>query len=462
MIPLTLEEIAQAVGGAVRGTAGPGPTVTGPVVIDSREVTTGALFAAIVGTHSDGHDFAGAAYAAGASAVLGSRAVDGPCVVVDDVVAALTELAMFVRSRLEPLVIGLTGSVGKTTTKDLLAQILEREGPTVATVGSYNNEIGLPLTILRADRQTRYLVLEMGARFVGDITHLARVGRPQLGLVLNVGPSHVVSFGGLDGVAKAKSELVRALPPAGKGGFALLNADDERVAAMARETLAQVMFYGTGEEATVRALDVKTDAGGYASFTLRTPAAEAPVRLRLRGEHQVANALAAATVAGVIGVATDRIADALSSAAPRSPNRFHLTERSDGVTVIDDAYNANPVSMAAALRTLATMAAGRRTIAVLGEMTGQAEGTVSRHTAIGSLAGELGIGQLVVVGAGEGPDALVAAAREAGASVHRVTDRRAAIDHLRESLRPSDIVLVKASSEIGLSSVAKAITDPET
>jgi UDP-N-acetylmuramoyl-tripeptide--D-alanyl-D-alanine ligase len=461
MIPLTLEEIAQVVGGTVRGTAGPGPTVTGPAVIDSREVTTGALFAAIVGARSDGHDFADAAYAAGASAVLGSRTVDGPCVVVDDVVAALTELAVLVRSRLDPLVIGLTGSVGKTTTKDLLAQILEREGPTVATARSYNNEIGLPLTVLRADGETRYLILEMGAGNPGDITHLARVARPQLGLVLNVGPAHMMTLGGIDGVTKAKAELVRALPPAVKGGFALLNADDERVTAMARETLAQVMFYGTGEDATVRALDVKLDAEGHASFTLHTPSAEAPVRMRLPGEHQVANALAAATVAGVIGVATDRIADALSSAAPRSPNRFHLTERPDGVTIIDDAYNANPVSMGAALRTLATMAAGRRTIAVLGEMTGQAEGTAPRHAAIGTLAGELGIGLLVVVGTDEGPDALAAAAREAGVSVHAVPDREVAIDLLRESLRPSDIVLVKASSEVGLSSVATAITDPE-
>jgi UDP-N-acetylmuramoyl-tripeptide--D-alanyl-D-alanine ligase len=462
MIPLTLEEIAQAVGGTVHGTAAPGPTVTGPVVIDSREVTTGALFAAIVGERNDGHDFVGRAYAAGASAVLASRAVDGPCVVVDDVVAALTELAGLVRDRVHPIVIGLTGTVGKTTTKDLLAQILEADGPTVATARSYNNEIGLPLTILRADRRTRYLVLEMGAGNPGDIAHLARVARPQLGLVLNVGPAHLPTLGGIEGVAKAKAELVEALPPAVRGGFALLNADDEAVAAMARKTLAQVMFYGTAQGATVQARDVTLDAAGRPSFTLHTPAADAPVRLLLRGEHQVANALAAASVAGVLGITTDQIADALSSAVPRSPNRFQMTERPDGVTVIDDAYNANPISMQAALRTLAMVGAGRRMIAVLGEMTGQAEGTARQHATIGTLAGELGIATVVVVGTGEGPDSLAAAARDADVSVHAVPDRQAAIDLLQGSLRPADLVLVKASSEVGLSAVAAALNSPAT
>jgi UDP-N-acetylmuramoyl-tripeptide--D-alanyl-D-alanine ligase len=457
MIPLTLEEIARVVGGTVHGTTDLTLTITGPVVIDSREVPPGALFAAIVGARSDGHDFADTVYASGATAVLGSRPVGGPCVVVDDVVTALTELAVRVRKRLSPIVIGLTGSVGKTTTKDLLAQILEREGPTIATARSYNNEIGLPLTVLRADRDTRQLVLEMGAGNLGDITHLARVAQPQIGLVLNVGPAHMLTLGGIEGVAKAKSEMVRALPPVIRGGFALLNADDERVAAMARDTLATVMFYGTGPDATVRAQDVTLDDAGRASFTLHTPAGEAPVRLRMPGAHQVANALAAACAAGVIGVSTDRIADVLSSAVPRSPNRFQVMERPDGVTVIDDAYNANPVSMRAALRTMTTIAADRRTVAVLGEMTGQAEETGRRHAAIGALVGELGVAVLVVVGDGEGPDAMAAAAREAGVSVRTEPDVGTATVFLRESLRPADVVLVKASSEVGLSAVAKAL-----
>jgi UDP-N-acetylmuramoyl-tripeptide--D-alanyl-D-alanine ligase len=464
MIPLTLEEIARAVDGTVYGPVqpmgGPGLTVTGPVVIDSREVTAGALFAAIVGARSDGHDFAPAAQAAGAVAVLGSRPVDGPCVVVGDVVAALTKLAGLVRDRLSPVVIGLTGSVGKTTTKDLLAQILEREAPTVATSRSFNNEIGLPLTILRADRRTRYLVLEMGAAKPGDISHLVRMGRPQIGLVLNVGPAHVLTMGGIDGVAKTKGEMVRDLPTAAQGGAALLNADDERVAAMARQTQAAVTFYGTGQDAAVRAENVTLDAAGRASFTLHTPGAQAPVRLRLPGEHQVANALAAACAASAVGVPVMRIAAALSSAVPRSRGRFEIKERPDGVTVIDDAYNANPASTQAAIRTLATMAAGRRTVAVLGEMMHQAEGTIHYHEAIGALAGALGIDVLVAVGKGEGPDAMVAAARGAGVSVYAVPDGDAAIDLLRESLRPADVVLVKASSMVGLSAVAAALDEP--
>ncbi|XRQ09169.1 UDP-N-acetylmuramoyl-tripeptide--D-alanyl-D-alanine ligase [Actinomadura welshii] len=453
MIPLTLRRIAQAVGGTVHGTVGQGPVVTGPVVIDSREVAAGALFTAIVGERSDGHEFAGRAYASGACAVLGSRPVDGPCVVVDDVVAALTALAALVRNELDPIVIGLTGSVGKTTTKDLLAQILEREGATVATAGSYNNEIGLPLTILRADRRTRYLVLEMGAMNAGDITHLARVARPSLGLVLNVGPAHLPTFGGIEGVAEAKSELVRALPP---DGMAVLNADDGAVAAMAGATLAGVMFYG--RDAAVSARDVKVDLAAHPAFTLRTPSGEAQVRLGLPGEHQVANALAAAAVADALGVPADRIAAGLGLATVRSKRRFQPTERPDGVTVIDDAYNANPVSMRAALRTLSAMSAGRRTIAVLGEMTGQAAETASHHAGIGRLTGELDIDILVVVGTGEGPDALAKAARQAGVFTHALPERGDAIELLETLLRPKDLVLLKASSEVALSTVATALT----
>jgi UDP-N-acetylmuramoyl-tripeptide--D-alanyl-D-alanine ligase len=460
MIPLTLAEIARAVDGTVYGTAGPGLTVTGPVVIDSREVTAGVLFAAIVGARSDGHDFAPAARAAGAVAVLGSRPVDGPCVVADDVVVALTKLAGLVRGRLSPVVIGLTGSVGKTTTKDLLAQILEREAPTVATSRSFNNEIGLPLTILRADRQTRYLVLEMGAAKPGDITHLVRVGRPQIGMVLNVGPAHVLTMGGIGYVAKTKAEMVRDLPSAAEGGSALLNADDERVAAMARQTPAAVTFYGTGQDAAVRARNVTLDAAARASFTLYTPTGQAPVRLRLPGAHQVGNALAAACAASAVGVPADRIAAALSSAVPRSTGRFEIRKRPDGVTVIDDAYNANPASTQAAIRTLAAMAAGRRTVAVLGEMMDQAEGTIHHHEAIGALAGALGIDVLVAVGKGEGPDAMAATARGAGVSVYAVADGDAAVDLLRASLHPADVVLVKASSMVGLSAVATALDEP--
>jgi len=253
---------------------------------------------------------------------------------------------------------------------------------------------------------------------------------------------------------------VRHLPAAARGGFALLNADDERVAAMAGQTPATVLFYGSGSGASVQARDVTIDAAGHASFTLRTPAAEAPVRLRLLGEHQVANALAAACAASAVGVPADRIGAALSSAVPRSQGRFQITERPDGVTIIDDAFNANPVSTRAALRTLGAMAAGRRMIAVLGEMKHLADETIHHHAAIGALAGEVGVAVVVAVGEGEGPDAMAAAARQAGVSVHAVPDRDAAAELVRQSLRPADVVLVKASSAVGLSAVASALAEP--
>ncbi|MGW6458968.1 glutamate ligase domain-containing protein, partial [Streptomyces sp. NPDC055078] len=244
------------------------------------------------------------------------------------------------------------------------------------------------------------------------------------------------------------------------GGLALLNADDERVAAMADGTSAAVMFYGTGRDAAVRARDVTLDAAGCASFTLHTPMGRALVRLRLPGGHQVANALAAACAATAVGVPAGRIAAALSRAEPRSAGRFEIRERPDGVTVIDDAYNANPASARAAISTLATMAGDRRTVAVLGEMIHQAGEAIHQHEAIGALAGALGIDVLVAVGEGEGPAAMAAAARAAGVSVYAVPDGGAAIGLLRETLRRGDVVLLKASNVVGLSAVATARDAP--
>lgn len=308
MIPLTLADIAECTGGAAHA---PETGVTGPAVTDSRLVVPGSLFVALVEKCSDGHAFAADAYAAGAAAVLGTRPVDGPCVVVDDVVVALTQLAVLVRDSLKATVVGLTGSVGKTTTRDLIARILGNEGPTVATDRVCDSELGLPLTILRADRGTRYLVLEMGPGNPGDITHLARVARPSLGLVLNVAPASPLAHGGPGGVAKAQAELVQALPSLANGGLALLNADDAAVAAMAHSARAGVLFYG--READIRASNLTVNADGCPSFVLHTPTGRAPVRLGLPGEHQVSNALAAASVATAIGVSTGRIAAALDT-----------------------------------------------------------------------------------------------------------------------------------------------------
>ena len=350
MIPLSLARIAQITGGQLHGD--PDAVVSGEVVIDSRRAGPGGLFAAVAGERSDGHDFAAAAVAAGATAVLATRPVPVPSVLVADVPAALAALARFVVDALPDVrIAGITGSSGKTSTKDLAAQLVERLGPTIAPAGSFNNEFGHPLTVLRADASTRYLVLELSARGVGHIAHLCRIAPPRYGVVLNVGHAHAGEFGGLDQVARAKGELVEALPA---DGTAILNAADPRVLAMAARTQARVVTFG--EEASggcVRAAGVRLDDLGRPSFTLLTPEGSAPVTLRLHGAHNVPNALAAAALAGELGLSLDAIADGLSAAVARSRWRMEVHQRADGVTVINDAYNANPESVRAAIDALA-------------------------------------------------------------------------------------------------------------
>ena len=279
MIPLSLAQIAEITGATFDRAPDPHALVTGPVVIDSREAKPGGLFAALPGERVDGHDFAGAAVAAGAVAVLASRPAGVPALVVPDVQAALALLARAVIDRLPGLTIaGITGSSGKTTTKDLLAQVAERLGPTVAPAGSFNNELGHPLTVLRADDRTRYLVLELGARGRGHIARLCAIAPPRLGAVLNVGRAHVGGyFTDQAEVAQAKGELVEALPA---DGVAVLNADDSAVIRMTSRTAARVITFGRAGQADVRAADVTMDAAGRASFTLVTPVGTAPVRLK--------------------------------------------------------------------------------------------------------------------------------------------------------------------------------------
>ncbi|MDP9395304.1 MAG: UDP-N-acetylmuramoyl-tripeptide--D-alanyl-D-alanine ligase, partial [Actinomycetota bacterium] len=296
MIPMTVAEIAEATSGRPVGVA-EDVVVTGPVVVDSRQAAPGALFVAVAGEHVDGHDFAAAAVKAGAVAVLGARATGVPTVVVPDPVPALGSLAAHVRRRLTATtVVGVTGSSGKTTTKDLLAQVLGTLGPTVYPEGSFNNEIGLPLTLCRAEESTRFLVLEMGARGVGHIAALCAVAAPTVGVVLNVGSAHVGEFGSQDAIAAAKSELVAALPPE---GVAVLNADDPRVLAMSARTPASVLTVGLADDVDVAAREVTLDDLGRARFTLVTPGGRARVALRSHGEHQVPNALEAGGARGL-------------------------------------------------------------------------------------------------------------------------------------------------------------------
>ncbi|MDG4864490.1 UDP-N-acetylmuramoyl-tripeptide--D-alanyl-D-alanine ligase, partial [Streptomyces sp. T-3] len=395
--------------------------------------------------------------------VLATRPVGVPAIVVDNVEVALGALARAVVARLGTTLVALTGSAGKTSTKDLIAQLLERKAPTVWTPGSLNNEIGLPITALRATEETRHLVLEMGARGIGHIRYLTDLTPPKIGLVLNVGTAHIGEFGGREQIAQAKGELVEALPPADEGGVAVLNADDPLVRAMSSRTKARVTLFGEAEDADVRATDVRLTEQGQPAFTLHTPSGCSDVTLRLYGEHHVSNALAAAAVAHEIGMSVDEIAVALSEAGNLSRWRMEVTERADGVTIVNDAYNANPESMRAALRALAAMGKGRRTWAVLGQMAELGDEALVEHDAVGRLAVRLNVSKLVAVGGREASWLQLGAYNEGSwgeESVH-VSDTQAAVDLLRSELRTGDVVLVKASRSVGLEQVALALLEGE-
>ena len=477
MIPLTLAQVAEITGGQLCGE--PTAVVTGEVVIDSRRIGPGGLFAAVAGERADGHDFASAAVAAGAAAVLATRPVPVPSVLVADVPAALAALARFVIGALPAATVaGLTGSSGKTTTKDLAAQLIERLGPTIAPAGSFNNEFGHPLTVLRADASTRYLVLELSARGPGHIAYLCRIAPPRYGVVLNVGHAHAGEFGGLDQVARAKGELVEALPA---DGAAILNADDPRVLAMAARSAARVVTFGRHDPAasiqptiqpatqpatqpttqpTIRAADVRLDDLGRPSFTLLTPEGSASVTLRLHGAHIVPNALAAAALARELGLGLADIADGLSAAVARSRWRMEVHRRGDGVTVINDAYNANPESVQAALEALRHLAQDGRGFAILGHMAEL--GAISRasHEDVGEFAARADLAGLIAVGEEAAP--ILAGARRVRSwtgEAAAVPDGAAAFDALANQLKPGDVVLVKASRAAHLEGVAAELIE---
>ncbi|MFD3488097.1 UDP-N-acetylmuramoyl-tripeptide--D-alanyl-D-alanine ligase [Streptomyces sp. NPDC058665] len=466
MITLSLAEIATIVGGQPHDIPDPDVRVTGPVVIDSRQVADGSLFAAFAGENVDGHDYARKAVEAGAAAVLAVRPVGVPAIVVEDVVQALGALSRAVVRRTGATTVALTGSSGKTSTKDLIAQLLRRAAPTVWPDGNLNNEIGLPLTALRVADDTRFLVLEMGARYIGDIRYLTGLVPPRIGLVLNVGTAHIGEFGGREQIAEAKGEMVESLPSADEGGVAVLNADDPLVRAMATRTKARVLLFGESDEADVRAENVHVDALGRPSFRLRTPTGCSELTLRLYGEHHVSNALAATAVAHELGMSVDEIALALSEAETLSRWRMEVTERADGVTIVNDAYNANPDSMRAALRALVAMGGaaretGGRTWAVLGPMAELGDEALAEHDAVGRLAVRLNVSKLVAVGGREASWLRLGAYNEGSwgeESVH-VSDAQAAVDLLRSELRSGDVVLVKASRSAGLERVAQALLE---
>jgi UDP-N-acetylmuramoyl-tripeptide--D-alanyl-D-alanine ligase len=457
VIALTLADVAAAVGGRLVG-GDPDQLATGKVEFDSRRVQPGDLFLAIVGDRVDGHDFAESAVAAGAIAAIASRELNVATIVVADPISALTALASAAARGLTATIIGVTGSSGKTSTKDLLAQVLGSRDATVAPPGSFNNELGHPYTVLLADADTRYLVLEASARGLGHIRHLTEIAPPRIGVVLNVGSAHLGEFGSVTAIAQAKGELIEALPPAAAGGVAVLNADDPLVLAMAGRTTAQVLTFGGHVNADVRAEGVGFDDSGRPRFVLVAGGDRAEVALRVYGEHQVSNALAAAAVALTCGMTVGETATALSDATPQSRWRMEVTDTEDGIRIINDAYNANPESMRAALKALAIMATGRRSIAVLGHMAELGSESPAEHDALGRLIVRFDIGHLIAVGEEARPLAHGAALEGSwNGESEWVPDVAAATSRLAELLHPGDVVLIKGSRSAGMERVAEAI-----
>jgi UDP-N-acetylmuramoyl-tripeptide--D-alanyl-D-alanine ligase len=504
VIDLTVAQIADIVGGELADIAATDAGdlhVTGTVEFDSRRVTPGGLFLALPGARADGHDHAASAVAAGAVAVLAARPVGVPAIVVQPtaraaqsrdgglagvlehdadgsgaaVLAALAKLAAAVAAELVAgglTIVGITGSSGKTSTKDLLAAVLEPLGEVVAPPGSFNNELGHPWTVLRATGNTDYLILELSARHPGNIAELASIAPPAIGVVLNVGTAHLGEFGSREAIAQTKSELPQAVP---RSGVVVLNVDDPTVAAMAEVTAARVVRVSRHDQtgagpADVWAGPVTLDELARPQFTLHSADSAIDVRLAVHGDHQVSNALCAAAVALECGATTEQVANALAGAAPVSQHRMRVNTRADGVTVIDDAYNANPDSMLAGLQALAWIARGgsaagrRRSWAVLGEMAELGEDAISEHDRIGRLAVRLDVSRLVVVGMGRSMSAMHhgavmegARASEGERTAALVDNADAALALLRAELQPGDVVLVKASNAAGLGALADSL-----
>ena len=486
MIELTVAELAQVVDAANPG-AGGATRVTDLItklVVDSRLVEPGSLFVALPGERADGHAFVLQAFAAGAAAAVTTRAVPeapGPCLVVEDPLLALGRIA---RDQIDRGAAGglrvaaVTGSQGKTSTKDLLAQVLEAAGPTVAPYGNFNNEVGLPLTVGRIGTDTRYLVAEMGARGIGHIAYLCRIAPPEIGMVLNVGTAHLGEFGSVAAIAAAKGELVEALPAT---GVAVLNADDRAAWAMRSRTRARIVGYSAlgppAAEDAIWAESVRPDGTGCCAFRVRSGNRSEPqveVQLQMAGRHQVGNALAAAAAARALGLDLDQIAEALSRAQPRSRWRMELRRRSGGGLVINDAYNANPESMRAALDTLVDLGratSGARTWAVLGDMLELGSDAESAHRSLGRYVAERGVHRLVVLGefaaaiaagAAESSESAEAGAGAPGPKITQVADRSAAVAAVSAELGVDDIVLVKASRGLALDTVAEEISGADS
>jgi UDP-N-acetylmuramoyl-tripeptide--D-alanyl-D-alanine ligase len=448
VIALHASEIAKIVGGEL---VGDDVLVTAAPVINSAQAVPGAIFLAIKGANVDGHDFVGDAHKHGAVLTFASKAVEGPHIVLADVVAAVGKLAKHVRKELSDLmVIGITGSQGKTTTKELLASVLANVAKTVAPTGNFNNELGMPISLLQCTEETRYCIVEMGARHEGDIAQLADIAVPNIGVVLKVGTAHVGEFGSVEAIARTKSEMISSLKP---GAIAILGNYDQFTPRMAQLHQGKSVLFGEDAECQIRATDIEFREG-RAHFELVTPAGRTAVGLRIVGLHQVANALAVAAIATELGISLDQIAVGLSTAESAAKWRMEIIELPN-LLLINDAYNASPEAMVAALKTLALFAQerGGESWAFLGKMGELGESSLSDHAAIGTLASELGIDHLVCVAAPE-----YASSIEGGVltTVHICSNKEEA-KLLASNINQGDVVLVKASRSEKLEELAEFI-----
>lgn len=452
MFDLKIEEIAKAVSGKFYSETGPTELSVSGVSTDSRSIKTGDLFAAIVGQRVDGHDKVTEAISAGAVAVLASKHIPQPHILVppnlesdlDPVIVALGKFAKYVRTlNQDQVVIGITGSSGKTSTKDLIGQVLKQHGPTYAPAGSPNNELGLPLTILQAPAETNYLVAEMGMRGLGHISYLCDIAKPNISVVTNVGHAHIGEVGSIENIAIAKSEIVQNLSAK---DFAILNFDDPLVRAMSEKTQAKVMTYGLSSKAEVRAIDLTTEPNGTTNFVLCHQQDQVQVKLPLLGEHNVLNALAASAVGLVVGMSLPEISSALQGVTVKSKWRLEVSKLANSISLINDAYNANPESMTAALKTLASIDTTGRRWAILGAMHELGDQSVAEHDRIGRLVVRLNIDQLVVVGQVAKPLHMGAEQEGSwdGESVW-FPDFAQATDYICKRVSSNDVLLFKAS-----------------
>jgi UDP-N-acetylmuramoyl-tripeptide--D-alanyl-D-alanine ligase len=450
MNPRTLAEVADAVGGAIAGD--PAIAVTA-VATDSRSVEAGAVFVALHGERLDGHAFLAEAFERGAVAAIvdEDRPIEGPAVRVADTGEALLALAADERNRFEGTVVAVTGANGKTSTKDLATAVVATNRSTHASPSSFNNEVGLPMTLLGAPPRTEVIVAELGARRIGDVRRLCEVARPHVAVVTNIGVAHIEIFGSWSAIVEAGAEPVEAL---GTDGVAILNADDPVVAGYASRTAARVVTFGRAAGADVRAESVQLAPDGRASFDLRMDGQRARVTLAVPGEHMVPNALAASAIGRTLGVAAEAAGAALERARV-TRWRMETSETAGGVRILNDAYNANPESVAAALKTARWMAGDGRLIAVLGPMAELGALTAEAHERVGELAARLRVDRLITIG----PDAKAIAV--AGVREGLEPDAAADYDDLDAALadvvavaRPGDVVLVKGSRVAGLEVLA--------